>query len=88
MDSAKIEITETQLDAQRAITEKMRRHNDSMPRRPLAFVDTYGCQQNEADSEKISGMLYEMGYAFTDDENRADLVIINSCAVREHAETR
>ena len=38
------------------------------PERPLAFVDTYGCQQNEADSERIRGYLQEMGYGFTDDE--------------------
>ena len=55
---------------------------------PLAFVDTYGCQQNEADSEQIRGMLSEMGYAFTEDENEADVIVINTCAVREHAEMR
>lgn len=54
----------------------------------LAFVDTYGCQQNEADSEKIRGMLSEMGYSFTRDEAEADVIIINTCAVREHAEKR
>ena len=36
--------------------------------RPLALVDTYGCQQNEADSEKLRGYLAEMGYGFTQDE--------------------
>jgi tRNA-2-methylthio-N6-dimethylallyladenosine synthase len=55
---------------------------------PLAFVDTYGCQQNESDSEKIRGMLIKMGYAFTTEEARADLIVINTCAVREHAELR
>ncbi|MBR5543810.1 MAG: tRNA (N6-isopentenyl adenosine(37)-C2)-methylthiotransferase MiaB [Oscillospiraceae bacterium] len=53
-----------------------------------AFVDTYGCQQNEADSEIIRGILQEMGYMQTDDENIADVIVINSCAVREHAEQR
>lgn len=53
-----------------------------------AFVDTYGCQQNESDSEVIRGMLTQMGYAMTDDEKSADVIIINSCAVREHAEHR
>ena len=56
--------------------------------RPLAMVDTYGCQQNEADSEKIRGYLAEMGYGFTQDEFRADLIVVNTCAVREHAEMR
>lgn len=56
--------------------------------RPMAMVDTYGCQQNEADSEKIRGYLAQMGYAFTSDEFEADVVVVNTCAVREHAETR
>ena len=55
---------------------------------PLAFVDTYGCQQNEADSEQIRGLLQEMGYDFTEDEAEADVIVINTCAVREHAEMR
>lgn len=57
-------------------------------RRPLAMVDTYGCQQNEADSEKLRGMLEQMGCAFTTDEFEADLIVVNTCAVREHAEMR
>jgi len=57
-------------------------------RRPLAMVDTYGCQQNEADSEKLRGYLAEMGYGFTQDEYQADVIVINTCAVREHAEMR
>ena len=56
--------------------------------RPLAMVDTYGCQQNEADSEKIRGYLADMGYGFTQDEFQADLIVVNTCAVREHAEMR
>ena len=56
--------------------------------RPRAMVDTYGCQQNEADSEKIRGYLTEMGYTMTMDEFEADVIVINTCAVREHAEMR
>ncbi len=56
--------------------------------RPLAMVDTYGCQQNEADSEKLRGYLAEMGYGFTQDEFQADVIVVNTCAVREHAEMR
>ena len=56
--------------------------------RPLAMVDTYGCQQNEADSEKLRGYLAEMGYGFTGDEFQADVIVVNTCAVREHAEMR
>ena len=54
----------------------------------LAFVDTYGCQQNEADSERLRGYLREVGYDFTNDEAEADLILINTCAIREHAEMR
>ena len=55
---------------------------------PLAYVRTYGCQQNVADGEKIKGLLYEMGFEFTDSDQEADLIIFNTCAVREHAEDR
>ena len=55
---------------------------------PLAMVDTYGCQQNEADSEKLRGYLAEMGYGFTQNEFEADVIVVNTCAVREHAEMR
>lgn len=54
----------------------------------LAMVDTYGCQQNEADSEQIRGYLDAMGYGITEDEHLADIVVMNTCAVREHAEQR
>ena len=54
----------------------------------MAYVDTYGCQQNEADSERIRGYLQSMGYGFTQDENEADVIVINTCAIREHAEDR
>lgn len=56
--------------------------------RKFAHIKTYGCQQNEADSERLAGMLIRMGYTLTDDENEADLVLINTCAVREHAELK
>jgi len=55
---------------------------------PTAYVDTYGCQQNEADSQHLRGMLSEMGYAPARDAQEADVIVINTCAVREHAESR
>ena len=55
---------------------------------PKAFVHTYGCQGNVADSEKILGMLKVMGYDFCDSAEDADLVLYNTCAIREHAEDR
>ena len=55
---------------------------------PLAYVETYGCQQNEADSEQIRGLLQECGYAMTDSAEGADVVVMNTCAIREHAQQR
>ena len=55
---------------------------------PLALVRTYGCQQNVADSQRIKGLLALMGYGFTESEHEADLILFNTCAVREHAEDR
>ena len=56
---------------------------------PFKFsVVTYGCQQNEADSERLAGMLAEMGYEKADSEEDADVILVNTCAVREHAEKR
>ncbi|MBQ0092090.1 MAG: tRNA (N6-isopentenyl adenosine(37)-C2)-methylthiotransferase MiaB [Clostridiales bacterium] len=53
-----------------------------------AVVRTFGCQQNEADGERIAGALALCGYTITDDVSEADLVILNTCAIREHAEER
>ena len=53
-----------------------------------AHVLTFGCQQNEADSEKLAGMARAMGYEITDAPERADLIMVNTCAVREHAEKK
>lgn len=55
---------------------------------PKAFVHTYGCQGNVADSEHIKGMLLEMGYELSDNSDEADIIIFNTCAIREHAEDR
>ncbi len=60
----------------------------AMGDKPLAVVHTYGCQQNAADGEKIKGMLSQMGFSFTDDREKADFIIFNTCAVRGHAEDR
>ena len=51
-----------------------------------ALVITFGCQQNEADSEKIRGILADIGYAEADAPENADLIILNTCAIRELAE--
>lgn len=53
-----------------------------------AYILTFGCQQNEADSERLGGMAQEMGYTITHEIEEADLIIINTCAIREHAEKK
>ncbi len=55
---------------------------------PKAFVHTYGCQGNVADSERIKGLLVLMGYTMTEEKEEADLILYNTCAIREHAEDR
>ena len=54
----------------------------------LAHTETYGCQQNVNDTERIRGMLSEAGFLFTENADEADLVIYNTCAVRENAEQK
>ncbi len=55
---------------------------------PKAYVHTFGCQGNVSDGERMKGMLSQMGYTFVDDEKEADLILLNTCAIREHAEDR
>ena len=62
----------------------LHRHGTS----PKAFVHTYGCQGNVADSERIKGLLSLMGYSMTEEKEEADLILYNTCAIREHAEDR
>ncbi len=81
-------IDPAEIDRQLALCDQIHALLDQRPGQKLAFVDTYGCQQNEADSERLRGYLARMGYAFTDTEEGADLVLLNTCAIREHAEQR
>lgn len=55
---------------------------------PAAMVHTFGCQQNVADGEKLKGILHQMGFSLTDSPERADLILFNTCAIRENAETK
>tara|TARA_B100000929_G_scaffold159174_1_gene125958 strand:- start:2608 stop:3939 length:1332 start_codon:yes stop_codon:yes gene_type:complete len=52
------------------------------------YIETYGCQMNVADSELVSGLLSQDGYDETKDINRADIILVNTCAIREHAEDK
>ena len=81
-------ISAEEMQRQRETINKIRMQLKAGQRTPLAFVETYGCQQNSSDSEKIKGMLYDMGFEFCDKAVDADFIIYNTCAVRENAELR
>ena len=83
-----VTIDQAEIDRQLSLCDQVRALLDRRPGQKTAFVDTYGCQQNEADSERLRGYLARMGYAFSDTEEGADLVLLNTCAIREHAEQR
>ncbi len=55
---------------------------------PLAYVHSYGCQQNVSDGEHLKGVLLDIGYGLCNSPEDADLILFNTCAVREHAEQR
>ena len=81
-------ITKEQLMVQHEFADQVQAYWAARGIQPTAWIDTYGCQQNEADSERMLGMLIEMGYHAQSEPEGADLIIINTCAVREHAEQR
>ena len=56
--------------------------------RPTVYVETYGCQMNVSDSELILGKLAAHGYDAVDGPDGADVILVNTCAIREHAEQR
>ena len=88
MDRKEVLIPQEQLERQRVFEQKIRALHEGRAVPPLAMVDTFGCQQNVADSQHIMGMLEAMGFGFTDDPARAAVVVLNTCAIRDHAEKR
>ena len=79
-------IPQADLDRQRAIAKQIEAENAE--RSPSFFVETFGCQMNVRDSETIKGVLSEMGYIEANDKESADLILFNTCCVRDHAEKR
>ena len=88
MERKQVVLTEEQMSRQREFTEKIRTIHAARDAAPRALVDTFGCQQNVADSQLIMGMLEAMGCTFTDKAEEADIVVLNTCAIRDHAEQR
>ena len=83
MPYERTEVSAQEIERQKEICARVRSALGSGER--FAMVDTYGCQQNESDSEVLRGYLRSMGYTMTDDEDKADVIAVNTCAVREHA---
>ena len=81
-------ISQEQLEAQYAFCDKIENYWHQAGRTPKAYVETYGCQQNEADSQTLRGLLSQCGYEIAREAEGADVVIMNTCAIREHAEQR
>ena len=81
-------ITDSQLAGQFACCDKIAAYWHDQNITPTAYVETYGCQQNEADSEKLRGYLTQSGYSIVGSAEGADVVVLNTCAIREHAEQR
>lgn len=79
-------ISQAELDRQKEFISTIKEINDKKDKKQTAVVITYGCQQNENDSERLKGMLVEMGYEITEDKDNANVIIFNTCAVRENAE--
>ena len=85
-------VTDAEMAEQRAYTAQIAawnaRYTAEHGTKRRCYVQTFGCQQNEADSERLAGMAEAMGYASAESAADADLILINTCAVREHAEER
>ena len=81
-------ITPEQMHAQDGYCQRIREYWAAQGVTPTAYVETYGCQQNEADSEQLRGLLEGCGYSICAQAEGADVVIFNTCAIREHAEQR
>ena len=85
-------VEEEKIARQKSYIMKLREYSENFRvkngRAPLANTETYGCQQNENDTERIRGILKEAGFEFCDKADIADLVIYNTCAVRENAEQK
>ena len=85
MPYERTEVSTQEIERQKEICARVR---SALGGERFAMVDTYGCQQNESDSEVLRGYLRSMGYTMTDDEDKADVIAVNTCAVREHATMR
>ncbi|MBE6548587.1 MAG: tRNA (N6-isopentenyl adenosine(37)-C2)-methylthiotransferase MiaB [Ruminococcaceae bacterium] len=81
-------LSECEMKKHSEYIEKVRTMNLNSGVDKYAYIQTFGCQQNVADSERIAGMCEAMGYTVCDTPDVADIIVVNTCAIREHAEKR
>ncbi len=87
-----IKISDLELQKQKDILYELKEYYSTIFKeagRILSVsIQTFGCQMNVHDSEKLMGMMSEIGFSFTQDEKNADIIIFNTCCVRENAENK
>ncbi len=88
MERTQAVVPAGEIQRQRGIITQIAGELSRLDHPPLAMVDTYGCQQNVADSQRLMGMLRDMGCDFTQDPFQADIIVINTCAIRDNAEKK
>ncbi|MEM0995557.1 MAG: tRNA (N6-isopentenyl adenosine(37)-C2)-methylthiotransferase MiaB [Bacteroidota bacterium] len=81
-------LLEKTIDEAKQGTAYQGRPNAQAANGKMAYIETYGCQMNFSDTEIIASVLTDMGYGFTRQESEADLVLLNTCSIRENAETK
>lgn len=85
-------IEEAEIERQRqlciTIEKELQRRGFGEGNRPGYYIQTFGCQQNEADSERMAGLAWMMGYRPVSEPDAAQLILVNTCAIREHAEKK
>ena len=88
MERKNVVLSDADMARQREFTEKIKELHRQRSKAVRALVDTFGCQQNVADSQHIMGMLEAMGCEFVTEPAEADIIVLNTCAIRDHAEKR
>ena len=79
-------VPQAELESARLAAERINSNLDG--RKPTYFIETYGCQMNEHDSEKMAGILEKCGYVQSADKFTANVIFFNTCCVRDHAEKK
>ena len=88
MERKNVVLSDADMERQREFTEKIKELHIQRGKTVRGLVDTFGCQQNVADSQHIMGMLEAMGCEFVTEPAQADIIVLNTCAIRDHAEKR